>query len=144
MAKLFIEALLFGICFQLAAYLFWAFNFMGGTVNYPYGNVAGLTSVFSINAYSALAGVGAAVGIGIAALLLKQGVYAIFAMLLFGIGIMFNFIGTFFLAIPNVIGSVIPASANPLGGGVNPIIVVITVIFFFAAWMYMFGLVIQR
>lgn len=149
MAKLFINALIFGVCLQLICYLMWAFNVFGGLLLYPFGDVSMLSTTFSINVYSALIGIGGGVAIGLAALLLKQGVYAVFAMLLWAIGCMFNVIQSFFLAIPNTIASFLPNSTNPLPAvdGVyptNPLIIVLGVIFAFAAWMYLFGLVIQR
>jgi hypothetical protein len=153
--KLFYNALLLGVSLQLSCYLLWGFNFFGGLIQYPLGNVSDLSSIFSIDAFHVLVGVGGGLAIGLAALLLKQGVYAIYAMLLWAIGVMFNLISTFFLAIPNTIGAFLPASTNPLAytNGVfdptvspltNPIIIFIGIIFAFGAWMYMFGLVIQR
>ena len=146
MAKLFISALIFGLSLQVTCYLFWAFNFFGGLIEYPLGDVSGLSSVFSINTYSVLIGIGGGLAIGLAALLLKQGTYAIYAMLLWAIGCMFNITQTFFLAIPNTIGALLPPETNPNPAAfpVNPLIVVLGVVFAFAAWMYMFGLVIQR
>ena len=146
MAKLFISALIFGLSLQVTCYLFWAFNFFGGLIEYPLGDVASLSSLFSINVYSVLIGIGGGLAIGLAALLLKQGTYAIYAMLLWAIGCMFNIIQTFFLAIPNTIGALFPPETNPNPAAfpVNPLVVVLGVVFAFAAWMYMFGLVIQR
>ena len=142
--KLFYNALLFGVCTQLFCYISYAFHYL--PLNYPYGNITGLYGsggVFSITAFSALVGIGTAAGIGIAALLLKQGVYAIFAMLLFGIGIMFNFIGNFFLAIPNTIAAFISATGLTVAQ-TQPFLVVLSVIFAFSAWWFMFELIVQR
>jgi hypothetical protein len=147
MAKLFVSALVFGLSLQLVCYLFWAFDFFGGIISYPFGDAASaVSSVFSINAYSVLIGVGGSLAIGLAALLLRQGTYAIYAMLIWAIGCMFNIIQTFFLAIPNTIGALLPVETNPNPAvfPINPLIVVVGVIFVFAAWMYLFGLVIQR
>jgi hypothetical protein len=79
-------------------------------------------------------------------LLLKQGTYAVYAMLLWAIGVMFNLISTFLLVIPNTLSALLPASTNPNPDlfPVNPLIVVIVLIFTFGAWWYMFGLTIQR
>jgi hypothetical protein len=110
------------------------------------GDISSLENTFSINIYSALIGVGGAALIGLAALLLKQGVYAVYAMLLWGIGVMFSVVQTFILAIPNTLAALLPASTNPNPAlfPTNPLIIVISMFFAFGAWMYMFGLVIQR
>lgn len=144
--KIFWEALLLGVAVQVICYLFWAFNFFGGLVTYPLGDVSSLSSVFSIDAFSVIIGLGGAAVIGLAGLLLKTGTTAVYAMLLWGIGCMFKVIQTFFLAIPNMLGSLIPPEANPNPAlfPVNPIIVVIGIIFGFGAYIYLFGLVIQR
>jgi len=144
--KLFINALVFGVAVQVVCYLFWAFNFFGGLISYPLGDVSALSSVFSIDVYSVLIGVGGSLAIGLAALLLRQGTYAIYAMLLWAIGSMFKLIQTFFLAIPNTLASLIPPESNPNPAlfPVSPFIVVIGIVFAFGAWMYLFGLVIQR
>jgi|WetSurMetagenome_2_1015567.scaffolds.fasta_scaffold125096_2 hypothetical protein len=144
--KLFYNYLLLAVCIQLVAYMIWAFDWFGGLVSYPLGDVASLTSIFDINVYTVLiAGVGAA-AIGLAAVLLRQGIYALYAMLLWAIGVMFKIVSTFVLVIPNMITAFLPASTNPNPAlfPVNPLIVIISFIFVFAAWWYLFGLVIQR
>lgn len=144
--KLFMNALIFGVSVQLVSYLFWAFNFFGGIIAYPLGDVSSLSSVFSVDAFSVLLGIGGGLAIGVAALLLRQGTYAIYALILWAIGSMFKVIQTFFLVIPNTIAGLFPPSTNPNPAlfPVNPIVVVLGIIFVFAAWMYLFGLVIQR
>lgn len=136
----------FGIGVQLFCYLFWAFNVFGGLIQYPLGNAAdinNLNNMFSINLWTALVG-GAGVVISIAALLLRQGTYALYALLLFAIGVFFNVVKGFVLVVPNTIAALLPASTNPLGTGTNPIAVVVGVIVLIAGFMYVFGLVIQR
>jgi len=132
------------VALQAAAYLFWAFNVFGGLIVYPLGDISALNNVFSINTYSALIGIGGAALIGLAGLLLKQGVYAVYAMLLWAIGVMFSVVQTFVLVIPNTLAAFLPEATNPLPGSTNPLIIVISLFFAFGAWMYMFGLVIQR
>jgi hypothetical protein len=146
MAKLFISALVFGVALQVTCYLFWAFDVFGGIISYPLGDVSSINDVFSLNVNSGLLAIVGVSVIGIAALLLRQGTYAIYAMIIFAIGCMFEVFQTFFLAIPNVIGALIPVEANPNPSAfsVNPIIIAISAIFLFSAWMYFFGLVIQR
>ena len=157
MSKLFINALVFGVSIQIVAYLFWAFSFFGSLVQYPFGSATdlnNLNNMFSLNWWTALIG-GTGIAISIAALLLRQGTYALYALLLFGIGVFFNVVKGFVLAIPNTVAALIPnnASTNPLPptivNGVaiyppSPFQVVAGVILVFAGFMYMFGLVIQR
>jgi hypothetical protein len=141
------NALFFGVALQIICYLVWAFDVFGGLMVYPYGDVAALTGdggIFNLDVYNTLIGIGGGIAIGLAGLLLKQGVYAVFAMLLWAIGCITNVINSFFLAIPNTIASFIPESTNPLPGQVHPFTVVIGIIFAVAAWLYLFGLVIQR
>ena len=146
MNKLFQELLPLGVALQLACYLCWAFNPFGNLIQYPLGDVSSIQSVFSIDIYSALLGIGGAAIIGVAALLLRPGLYAIYAMLIWGIGTAFRVIQTFFLAIPNTIGALIPASTNPNPAvfPVNPISVFVTVVIGYAAFWWLFGLVVQR
>jgi hypothetical protein len=151
MGKLFINYLMLGVSVQAVCYLFWVFNLFGGLIEYPLGDVSSLSSLFSIDAYSVLIGFGGAAIIGLAAWLFKQGTYAIYAMLIWAIGCMFNIVKTFLVVIPNTIGALLPNSTNPLPPdpvtGVyptNPLIVVVVFFFTFGAWLYFFGLVIQR
>jgi hypothetical protein len=146
MGKLFINFLVFTVALQSVCYLVWAFNLFAGKIEYPIGDVSSLNSLFSIDTYSVLIGVGGAAIIGLAAWLFKQGTYAIYAMLLWAIGCMFNIVKTFLIVIPNTIGALLPASTNPDPAlfPVNPLIVVIIFYFTFGAWLYFFGLVIQR
>ena len=149
MSKLFVNALVFGLALQMTCYLFWAFDVFGGLIAYPIANsasMASLTGWFDISAFSILVGIGGSIAIGIAGLLLRQGTYAIYAVLLWAIGNFFQFVRDFFLSIPNTISALIPASTNPNPGlfAVNPIMVVVSSIFAFGAFMYMFGLVFQR
>ncbi|MFA5365968.1 MAG: hypothetical protein WC325_12365 [Candidatus Bathyarchaeia archaeon] len=149
--KILVNFLIFAMALQIVCYLFWVFNVFGGLIKYPLGDTSQLSNIFSISAFDAVVGIGGAVGIGLAMLLLKQGTYAIYAMLLWAIGVIFKVIQTFILVIPNTIGALLPNAANPLPPdpttGVyptNPLVVVVVLIFTFGAWWYMFGLVIQR
>jgi hypothetical protein len=149
--KLAIAILYFIVTIQVVSYLFWAFDVFGGLIEYPLGDVSSLSSIFNIDAYSVLIGVVGAVGIGLAGILLRQGVYAIYAMLLWGFGVIFRVVQTFVLAIPNTIGALIPNSTNPFPPDavtgaypIHPFIVVIVFLFTFGAWWYFFGIVIQR
>jgi hypothetical protein len=146
MVKLFINAIVFALAVQLTCYIFWAFDIFGGMIKYPLGDITAINGIFNIDAYTALIGIGGAAAIGLAALLLRQGVYAIYAMLLWAIGTMFGVVRSFVLVIPNTVGALLPPSTNPNPAlfSINPLVVVISSIFAFGAWMYLFGLVIQR
>lgn len=146
--KLFYDILYFGVALQLTLYLFSSFNFFAGSpLNYSISNLSLLSNTFNVSdTYSVLVGGVGFAAIGLASLLLRQGVYAIYAMLLWAIGIVFNFISGFFLIIPNMLSFLLPAETNPNPAlfALNPITVVIGVVVAFAAWLYMLGLVLQR
>lgn len=146
MNKLFTELLPFGIALQIAAYVLWAYNVFGGLVQYPLGDVSSITGIFDVNVYSVLLGVGGAAIIGVASLMLRTGITAVYAMLLWGFGVAFRVVQTFFLAIPNTIGALIPAELNPDPAlfPVNPIGVIVSIVIGYAAFWWLFSLVIQR
>lgn len=142
--KLFMTALYFGLCLQLSAYLCWAFQVFGSSFTYPINTDAlNLTGVFDITGFNALIGLSGAAAIMIGGLLLRQGTYAVFAMLLWGIGAFFPIVSTFFLALPNTITALISATGAS-SDITNPLLVVVSAIFAFAATIYLFGLVLQR
>ena len=146
MARLFYNIMVLAICIQLVSYSLWSFNFFGGLIQYPFGSATdlnNLSNMFSITSFNALLGIGGAALIGLAALLLRQGTYALYAMLLWAIGVFFNIVKGFVLAIPNTVAALLPSSTNP-GSGVNPLQVVIGFIVLFAGFMFLFEMVIQR
>jgi hypothetical protein len=147
MSKLFINFLVYGVALESVCYLFWQFNVFGGLIQYPLGSAADLNSLnnmFSLTSFNALLGIGGAALIGLAALLLRQGTYALYAMLLWAIGMFFNVVKGIVLAVPNTVAAFLPGASNPTPGGINPIFTVIALILTFAGFMYLFGLVIQR
>jgi len=146
MAKLFISSLIFLVSIQLVCYLFWAFNFFGGLVEYPLGNVDSLSNIFVLDTKTGILLIVGTSAIGIAAALLKVGSYMIYAMALFAIGSLFSVFQSFVLAIPNTIGALFPPETNPNPAlfPINPFVVVIIFVFLFGAWWYIFGLIIQR
>jgi hypothetical protein len=150
MSKLFVNFLVFGIALQLVCYICWAFNLFNGLIQYPLGtadNINSLNSMFSMDWWSGLVGL-AGVGISVAALLLRQGTYAVYALLLFALGVFSKIISGFILAIPNTVTALIASvggeALNPTPGSTNPILIFIGAIVVFAGFMYFFGLVIQR
>lgn len=134
-------------------YLFNVFGFNPPQVQYP-GSLSTMTSWFNLEPFNLLFTGATAAIVGVAALLLKQGTYAIYAMLLAALGMIIAPVQAFIIAIPNAIGTWIPKEANPLAynagvynpdyTGINPIVTVISLIFAFAAYWFIFGLVIQR
>ena len=146
MNRLFLEILPFGVALQITCYIFWAFNIFGSSLQYPLGDVNSIQSVFSVDVFSVLLGLGGAAIIGVAALLFRPNTYAIYAMLLFALGCAFKVVQTFFLAIPNFIAALIPVETNPsvTAFPIHPFIVVITVIVGYAAFWWLFSLVLQR
>ncbi len=144
MGKLFVNFLFLTVAIQSVAYLFWVFDISGGKLQYPV-DLSTLQNLFSpLDTYSVLIGIGGAALIGLAALLLKQGTYAVYALLIWGIGIMFNVVRTFVIVIPNTLAAFLPESTNPLIGQTNPLIMVVLFWFMFGAWLAFFGYVIQR
>ena len=144
MGKLMVNFLFFTVSIQMVAFIFQSFNIFGGLIDYPIDFTAtqGLFAPFT--AYSVMVGVGGGALIGVAMLLLKQGVYAIYALLLWAFGVIFNVVQQFFLAIPNTIAALIPESTNPLVGQVNPLITVVLFIGLFGTWWAFFGYILQR
>ena len=70
-------------------------------------------------------------------MLTRSGTFAIYATLLSAILMILGPVQNFILVIPNMISTLLPAGAEPIG-------VVISVIFAFSAFWFIFGLVIQR
>lgn len=152
--RLFYTFLVFGISLQIAAYLFWAFTVVP-SVAYPI-SIADTMNVFSLDKFSwqFMMGVGGAVGIGLAMLLLRQGTYALYAILIWVMGVFLPFTTGFFLAIPNTIGALIPTDlwnlTNPFPPNatntypMHPLMVVIVLLFAFSAWIMMMELLTQR
>lgn len=151
MARLFYTLLTFGVAFQLAAYIFWAFNVVP-LVQYPFGDsTATMQNAFSITLFDGMFTALGAVGITIVGLLLRQGTYAIYALLIWVIGSLLPIVRTFFLTIPNTLGALIPNEvnpfydpANPATIPLNPIIVAISVIFTYAAFWFLMELASQQ
>jgi hypothetical protein len=154
MSNLMYDILIFGICLEVVAYLTWAFNFFGGVIQYPFGSaqdMLNLSNAFSFTIWTYLiSGTGAV--IGIVALLLKQGTYALYALLVFAFGVFYKIIYPIVVAIPNLVAGMLPNSTNPnytiVNGqivyGLNPIQVVVGVIVGFAIFIFCLEFVLQR
>ena len=147
--RLFYDMMLVGISVQLAAYVLWAFNIYGAMgIGYPFGNapqqLSTLQGWFDLSVYNALLGIGGAAVIGVAALLLRQGTYALYAMLIFAIGMFIPIVKNFVLAVPNTVAALLPVETNPTPGLINPIQLVIGLMVLFAGFIFIFEMVIQR
>lgn len=144
LSKFFTNLLVLGLCINCALYIFGAFN-IDPQYQVP-GSLSAMTSWFDLSPFNLMFTGATAVAIGLAALLLRQGTYAIYAMLLWALGMVIVPIQSFILAIPNLLGALLPASTNPDPTlfPINPITVVISLLFAFGAYWFLFGLVIQR
>lgn len=149
LSKFFTSLLVLGLALSAVIYLFGTFN-VDPQVHFPFTNLTTWTGWFSIDPWGLLL-TGAVAGvIGLAAVLLRQGTYAIYAMLLAALGMVIKPIQDIVLAIPKAIGTWLPDSTNPLPMNPdgtyppNPIFIVISLFFVFAAYWFIFSLVIQR
>ncbi len=136
--KLWYNLMLFTIFVNIAMYLLQVFGVVGVSTAPQYSPMT-LYTKFSIDVFVrnfTLTGVGS-VAIMLAGLLLRQGTYALYAMTVFAICTFIPIISDFLLAIPNLIDSVIPAAMNPLYPAANPIGLIFTAIFGFAAFMFL-------
>ena len=133
---------------SIVIYLFGVYDFVPN-VHFPFTPLQNWTDWFSITPWGLLiTGVGTVLA-GLVAVLFRQGTYAIYAMLIAALGLIITPIQNIVTAIPTAIGMWLPDSTNPLPAvnGVyptNPIILVIDLLFIFAAFWFIFGLVIQR
>lgn len=141
--KLFYSLLVFGIALQCTCYLFQAFDVL--PVTYPY-SITSLEGYFSIENIirEVTMAVGGAALIGIIGLLLRQNTYAVYGMAIWGISMFIPVVNDFFLTIPNTLTALVPAEIMPEGYAVNPILVVIGVIFAVSAWLFLMELITQR
>ena len=151
--KFFTNLLILGLAMSIVTYLFAAFQF-DPQVQSPFIQLSTWQGWFDINIYNILFASAAAAITGVTALLTRSGTYAIYAMLLTALGLIIKPVQDIVLAIPNAIGSWLPKEANPLAytngifdstyTGINPIVVVIKLIYIFAAFWFILSLVIQR
>ncbi len=144
--KGFINMLFLMVALQSACFLCAAFQVFGSAINYPMGSTADvlqLQNLFQLTPFTALMGLGGAAAVTIIGILTRSGTYALYAVLIFGIGAFFPIAQYFFLSVPNTIGAII----GTLGVGsdiINPIVA--TLGLWVAVWvvLYLFGLVFQR
>jgi hypothetical protein len=148
--RLFYSIMIFGVAIQISAYLLMLFH-VDPNLTYP---VKLSTGLFGITAFeAAFTGITGSV-IMIAGLLLKQGTYAIYATLIWVVGMLINPIKEFFLAIPNTMMAIfkpifdgmnpMPIDPVTLQQAENPILSVLVYIVAFAAFWFLVELVAQR
>ncbi len=147
LSKFFTNLLVFAVAINCVVYLFGAFN-VDPLVRNPM-NLSSFQSWFDLSPFNIMLTGATAAVIGLAAVLLRQGTYAIYAMLLWALGMIITPIRNFILAFLLLIGGWLRDSTNPFPAvnGVyppNPIVIVISLLFAFAAYWFIFGLVIQR
>jgi hypothetical protein len=136
----------FYVALTVMCYLCWAYNVFAGTISYPVTSLTNLQNLFDLSPYRIMfMGISTA-AIGLAVFLLRPGVYAIYAMIIWAIGQLIPVVSDIMLAVPNTIGALIPqvANPNPAAFPINPILVAITVFVAWAGWWYLLGFVVQR
>lgn len=144
--KLFYSLLTLGIALQITAWIFWVFN-VCPYITYPLGNAQALEDIFSINIYDIMFTGAGLVVIGLAGMLTRQGTYMIYGMVIWAIGTILPFIRNTFLAIPNTIGGLLNLVTSSYAEAETYVIVLTTafsIIFAYAAFWFLFNLVIQR
>jgi hypothetical protein len=145
--KMFWSMLWFGICLQLAAYLCWAYDVFGGNIVYPIATDApNIAGIFTVTPYTTMfMGAGAA-AIGVAAIVTRQGTYALYVILVWCIGCFITNVSGFFLAIPNTIGALIPQATNPnpIAFPIHPLVQILVIFGAVTIWCTLFGFAMQR
>jgi hypothetical protein len=132
------------VSLQLAVYLLESFNMLAPFTftSPPDPNIAG---VFSLSAMSlALLGGGAAAILLVGGLLLRQGTYAIYALLLYGLGVLIPQIQGFITAIPRMFELLKGAGLVIPDAYLSIIIGFFTAIIAYGAWWLIVGVITQR
>lgn len=148
LSKFFTNLLILGIALNISIYLIGVFG-VNPLSNLQFTDLSSWEGWFDFSALNILLTGGVTAAVGIAAVLLRQGTYAIYAMLLAALSMIISPIQKLVYAIPLAIGSWLPDSTNPLPpvNGVyppNPIFIIISLLYVFGAYWFIFGLVIQR
>lgn len=151
--KLFTSLLLFGLAVNIIIYLFNAFHF-NPLHQTEFMDLTQWQNWFAPSVVNIAIFGGSAAAITVVSLLFRQGTYALYALLIAMLGIIIRPVGDIVLAVPNAIGNWLPPESNPLAytngvynpasTAINPITVVIGLIYAFAAFWFLFGVVLQR
>lgn len=154
--KLFYSLLVFGLSFQIAAYLFYVFEVVPSEIiSYPMS--LDMANAFSLAPFDLAFIVVGGAAITIVSVLLRVGTYAIYALPIWVLTTFIPILKGFVTIIPNTLGAFfgdILQYANPYGStqtinilGVNvgnPLIAVLIGIFGFGAFIFFLGLAAQR
>lgn len=97
--------LLLGLALQMFAYLGQQFGFFFYTFDNPatISAEAPVFGLFAINEITAAILGGGIIAIGVGAIITRSGTYALYSLLIFGIGIFVSQVQDFFLAIPKLL-----------------------------------------
>lgn len=110
--RLFYNILLFYCILNLSSFIISSANiFPTVNVALPWQSEGQIQGLFSIGAFEAITGLAGGLAIGIIGFLLKQGVYATFAVVIFVFGVVFKPIQLFFTSLPNALGLLAGADA---------------------------------
>ena len=141
--RMFYNMLVFFLCLQFSAYLLPKFmTFPSSTpLQYDPNQIASLWSID--NVWNILKITGAAsIGIAVVSLLFNIGTYAIFAMIIVALGLLYKPVNDFIQAIPNFIHAIMPPDMPSVFG--DAIFLVVTAIVAFAGFMFLLELITQR
>lgn len=146
--RMFYNLLLFTACLNFSAFLLPYFIALPYHTVFPW-NPTDINSMFDFSNLASLAGIGiVSTAIGIVMLLMRQGTYALYALLIFAIGVLFKPINALVFAVPNLINALLPSSPGYtwiiLGTTFNPIGAVVYAVYTFAIFMFLVELITQR
>lgn len=150
---LFVNILILGLSISVVTYLFGIYN-VDPQIHFPFTPLKNWTDWFNITPLGLmLTGLGTVIA-GLVSVLLRSGTYAVYAMLIAALGLIITPIQQIVTAIPTAISMWLPNEANPLAytngiydssyTGLNPITIVISLLFMFAAFWFILSLVVQR
>lgn len=152
--KLFYSLLVFGLAFQMSAYLFYVFN-VCPFISYPMS--LDLANSFSLTPFDLAFVIAGGAAITIVSVLLRVGTYAIYALPIWVLTTFIPVLKGFVTVIPNTLGAIFGSmldAVNPLPAGStvnilgvdasNPFIAVLIGIVGFGAFIFFLGLAAQR
>jgi hypothetical protein len=152
--KLFYSLLVFGLAFQIAAYLFYVFDFCP-YISYPMS--LDIANSFSLTPFDLAFVVAGGAAITIVSILLRAGTYALYALPIWVLTTFLPILKGFVTVIPNTLGALFGEmleAINPLPAGTtvailgvnvsNPLIAVLIGITGFGAFIFFLGLAAQR
>lgn len=141
MAKLLYNILLGYVCFSLASFVLFQSQII--PYNLPVGwqpissssNI--IADLFSINAFTVLLGIGGGIAIGVVGFLLKQGINAVYALVIFVFGVIFTPVQQMVTSLPITL-------ALFFTGELSYLVVVIMSVVSFAVFIFFIELLAQR